>query len=71
MQIKRNTTHLVIMNSFRMEERREGERERDRDEGQIYPKIENKGRRMKTEDKNRKQESHQPICLDRLILAEY
>lgn len=50
------------MNSFRMEERREGERERD--EGQIYPKIENKGRRMKTEDKNIKQKSHQPICLN-------
>lgn len=64
MQIKRNTTHLVIMNSFRMEERREGERERERDEGQIYPKIENKGRRMKTEDKNIKQRSHQPICLN-------
>lgn len=30
------------MNSFRMEERREGERERERDGGQIYPKIENK-----------------------------
>ena len=26
MQIKRNTTHLIIINSFRMEERREGER---------------------------------------------
>lgn len=49
------------MNSFRMEERREGERERERDEGQIYPKIENK--RKKNEDKNIKQKSHQPICL--------
>lgn len=43
-----------------MEEKRQEERERERNEGQIYPKIENKGR-MKTKDKNRKQESHQPI----------
>lgn len=43
-----------------MEERKEGEREREKDEGQIYPKIENKVR-MKTKDKNIKQESHQPF----------
>ena len=60
MQIKRKTTHLIIMNSFRMEERREGEREREKDGGQIYPKIENKVR-MKTKDKNIKQESHRPF----------
>lgn len=52
-----------------MEEKREGERERERDEGQIYPKIENKGRRMKTEDKNLKQRSHQPICLELINIS--
>lgn len=46
------------MNSFRMEERREGERERERDEGQIYPKIENK--RKKNEDGRQKYKTEEP-----------
>lgn len=39
-----------------MEERREGERERD--EGQIYPKIENK--RKKNEDRRQKYKTEEP-----------
>lgn len=54
MQIKINTTHLTIMNSFRMEERRGRKME-----VKIYPKIENKGRR-KNEHRRQKSKTEEP-----------
>lgn len=42
--MQRNTNHHELI--------QDGGEERERDEGQIYPKIENKGRRMKTKIEN-------------------